>query len=428
MAIMPTDRPVVFLAFADARSDLSSLKVEGWSLKDQFDELKRRGVIADVVVEEKASLERIYSVFQKYRDRIALFHFGGHADGDRLLLQSAFEPRPAYAEGLATLLGQQRGLKLVFLNGCSTRPQVKRLLDAGAPAVIATARPIDDAVATEFAVAFYQALTTGYSGENRKITGGCSLAMAFAQAEGLSKAARGGKSRDFVAATPSHEEVTDDDGFPWVVQYRKGSEHVERWNLFEDDPLFGLSGLPADIGWPVEPYRNLEYFQRDHARIFFGRGRAIRELYDLLTFPAESAESRLIFYYGQTGVGKTSVLAAGLLPRVETLFATRYCRRSAQDWLLGTLRAELAPGAEPFDLGAAWLEIEDKANRPLLIVLDQAEEAFTRARAESRPQDEVRAQFEAVHEAFAPTRTVRPQGRLILSFRKEWLAEFNVIR
>ena len=426
---MPTDRPVVFLAFADARSDLSALRVEGWSLKDQFDDLKQRGVIADVVVEEKASLKRIYSVFQKHRDRIAIFHFGGHADGDRLLLQSAFEPRPAYAEGLATLLGQQRGLKLVFLNGCSTRPQVKRLLDAGVPAVIATARPIDDAVATEFAVAFYQALTTGYSGENRKITGGCSLARAFAQAEGLSKAARGGKSRDFVAATPSHEEVTDDDGFPWVVQYRKGSEHVERWNLFEDDPLFGLPGLPADIGWPVEPYRNLEYFQRDHARIFFGRGRAIRELYDLLTLPAGSAESRLIFYYGQTGVGKTSVLAAGLLPRVEALFATRYCRRSAQEGLLGTLRATLAPGgAKPFDLGAAWLEIEDKAKRPLLIVLDQAEEAFTRPRAESRPQDEVRALFEAVHEAFAPTRTERPQGRLILSFRKEWLAEFNEIR
>ena len=61
-------------------------------------------------------------------------------------------------------------------------------------------------------------------------------------------------------------------------------------------------------------------------------------------------------------------------------------------------------------------------------MLDQAEEAFTRPRAESRPQDEVRALFEAVHEAFAPTRTERPQGRLILSFRKEWLAEFNEIR
>src|SRR5271157_4995618 len=175
---MPTDRPVVFLAFADTKSDLPSLKVEGWSLKDQFYKLKQGGVIADLVVEEKAELHRIYDVFQEHRDRIAIFHFGGHADGDRLLLQSAFEPRPAYAEGLATLLGQQRGLKLVFLNGCSTRPQVKRLLDAGAPAVIATARPIDDHVATEFAVAFYQALTTGYSGENRKITGGCKIGRA----------------------------------------------------------------------------------------------------------------------------------------------------------------------------------------------------------------------------------------------------------
>ena len=214
-----------------------------------------------------------------------------------------------------------------------------------------------------------------------------------------------------------------------------------RWDLFEDDPLFNLP-LPPDIGWPVEPYRDLEYFQRDHAQIFFGRDRAIRELYDLLTLPAGSAESRLIFYYGQTGVGKTSVLAAGLLPRVEALFATRYCRRSAQDGLLGTLRDELeiereaqrplldelAPGTKPFDLGTAWLEIEQEAQRPLLVVLDQAEEAFTRPMADSRPKDEVRALFEAVREAFAPTRSERPLGRMVLSFRKEWLAEFNEIR
>jgi formylglycine-generating enzyme required for sulfatase activity len=423
---MPADRPIVFLAFADARSDLSSLKVEGWSLRDQFDELKQRGVIADVVVEEKANLERIYSVFLKHRDRIALFHFGGHADGDRLLLESAFEPRPAYAEGLATLLGHQRGLKLVFLNGCSTRPQVKRLLNAGVPAVIATARPLDDRVAADFAVAFYQALTTGYSGENRQITGGCSLARAFALAESLIKAARGGKPRDLFAKNPTDEDVIDDYGFPW--EFRPGTEHAERWSLFEDDPLFGLPKLPIKIGWPVEPYRNLEYFGREHARIFFGRGRAIRELYDLLTLTAERAESRLIFYYGQTGVGKTSVLAAGLLPRVETMFETRYCRRSAQGELLGTLRTTLAPGVEPFDLGSTWLGIERKAQRPLLIVLDQAEEVFTRHRADARPQAEVRALFEAIREAFAPTRTEQPQGRLILSFRKEWLAEFDAIR
>jgi hypothetical protein len=425
---MPTVRPIVLLAFADARNDLASLKVEGWSLTDQFRELKQRGVIDDVMVEPHASLERIYSIFQKHGDRIALFHFGGHADKDHLLLTSAFEPRPAYAEGIATLLGQQRGLKLVFLNGCSTRHQVKRLLDAGVPAVIATARAIDDRAATKFAVAFYEALTTGSSDENRKITGGCGLGRAFAAAEGLVRAAHGGNPRHILAKAPTAFDNFDDDGWPWRAQYNSDKyENADLWNLFEDNPLSNLP-LPGDIDWPSDPYRSLESFERDHARIFFGRERAIRELHDLLTLPAESAESRLILFFGQSGVGKTSVLKAGLLPRVEALFATRPCRRSDQEGLLRTLRAQLGPSAHPSDLGAAWVQLEHHEGRPLLVVLDQAEEAFTRPLADCRPVDEVRELFKALREAFARARAERPQGRLILSFRKEWLAEFDAIR
>ena len=314
---MATDRPIVFLAFADSRSDLSSLKVEGWSLKDQFEELKQRGVIADLVVEEKASLERIYAVFQKHRDRIAIFHFGGHADGDRLFLESAFEPRPAYAEGLATLLGQQRGLKLVFLNGCSTRPQVKRLLDAGVPAVIATARPIDDRVATEFAVAFYQGPDHRLPPRERKITGGCSLAMAFAQAEGFDQRRTRSKSPGSRGLVTHPRGRHRREGFPWKVEYRPGSEHIACWNLFEDDPLFGLPPLPKTSAGLASPYRGLEYFQRREARIFFGRGREIRELYDKVRRSGEAGESDVLLLCGQTGVGKSSVLDAGLVPRLE---------------------------------------------------------------------------------------------------------------
>ena len=122
------------------------------------------------------------------------------------------------------------------------------------------------------------------------------------------------------------------------------------------------------------------------------------------------------------------MLAAGLLPRVETLFETRHCRRLPQEGLLGTLRATLEPETKRCDLGAAWLEKEHLVNRPLLVVLDQAEEAFTRPRADSRPRDEICELFEEVHKAFAPTRSERPRGRLILSFRKEWLAEFDDVR
>jgi len=47
---------------------------------------------------------------------------------------------------------------LVFLNGCSTEPQVRRLRDAGVKAVVATTHAIQDAVAAEFAAAFYAEL------------------------------------------------------------------------------------------------------------------------------------------------------------------------------------------------------------------------------------------------------------------------------
>src|SRR5205823_4133848 len=128
-----------------------------------------------LVFRPNATLEQIFDVLAAQRDRIALFHFGGHADSGRLMLDSALGRAPAHGPGLATLLGQQLGLQLAFLNGCSTKPQVQRLLDAGVPAVIATARPINDRTARELAVAFYTALTKG----GDSIQGGQSLLGAF---------------------------------------------------------------------------------------------------------------------------------------------------------------------------------------------------------------------------------------------------------
>ena len=199
---MTADRPIVFLAFADARRDLPALRVEGWSLKDQFDKLKERKVIADVVVEEFASLDRIYSVFLRYRDRIRVLPLRG----------SRRRGPPALAVGLRT-----RGLcrRARHAPGGSARTEAglpQRLFDAPPSEAVARrggarrdrhkTQPIDDTSATEFAVAFYQALTTGYSGDNRKIPGGCSIARAFAEAEAFCKAARGRRSRDLNATDP----------------------------------------------------------------------------------------------------------------------------------------------------------------------------------------------------------------------------------
>jgi restriction system protein len=209
---------VIFLTFA---GDVPGVKQECWGLKDFFDGLRRTGYSDEVVIEERASLDRISKVFSNYPDRIAIFHVGGNSEPGRLLMESAFEAMPAFAEGLATLLGKQRDLKLVFLNGCSTQPQVQHLLDAGVPAVIATARPIVDSVARDFSLAFYRALTRGGEG----IEWGGNLLAAFRAAQGFVTTSHGGEIRRLFAAPAAAEDVVGSQDFPWQLRIGAVKDH-----------------------------------------------------------------------------------------------------------------------------------------------------------------------------------------------------------
>ena len=58
-----------------------------------------------------------------------------------------------------------------------------------------------------------------------------------------------------------------------------------------------------------------------------------------------------------------------------------YLCRNADLGLLGTLLAGLSPDLAhpPSDLSDAWRQGEEDAGRPLAVILDQAEEAFTPA-------------------------------------------------
>ncbi|TMQ28184.1 MAG: CHAT domain-containing protein [Deltaproteobacteria bacterium] len=103
-----------------------------------------------------ATVGDVTDAFRAHHDQIRVFHFGGHASGSALLFEDETgNPTEAHARGLAGYLGQQPGLVLVFLNGCSTEPQVRRLRAAGVKAVVATTHAIQDAVAAELAEAFY---------------------------------------------------------------------------------------------------------------------------------------------------------------------------------------------------------------------------------------------------------------------------------
>ena len=142
----------------------------------------------------------------------------------------------------------------------------------------------------------------------------------------------------------------------------------------------------------------------------------IADVQDKLCFRIFDAYGNLVVDTNEMGLMAQAGLIADLRSQLKRFWAPRKLTSSEKEGVFAAVTSilgqtpTLAPGGQPFDLGVAWLEIEHKAQRPLVVVLDQAEATFTRPRADSRPEDEVRELFEAVHEAFAHTRARAAAG------------------
>src|SRR5216683_6696664 len=103
------------------------------------------------------------------------------------------------------------------------------------------------------------------------------------------------------------------------------------------DPIRGLPGLPhKDL--PKEPFRYLRWYGAEHAEVFFGRNRNVRILHEWIT----SEDTRgVMLIYGASGVGKSSLLEAGLLPRLSWNYVVRAQRREAGKTLVQCLNDQL---------------------------------------------------------------------------------------
>ncbi|HVT59661.1 MAG TPA: tetratricopeptide repeat protein [Thermoanaerobaculia bacterium] len=362
--------------------------------------------LCDIVDLVNTTLRELIDELQsaRCRDRVGVLHYGGHADGFELLLETeGGELRPAGAEGLAEILGRQRGLQVVFLNACATQSHVDALLAAGVPAVIATSQAVSDDIARQFAARFYFALGNG-----------ASLRRCFDEAAGAIRATHAAGDRGL------YRDPLRPDFSPWGLYIRPGSEECLEWSLpgAAGSPLFGLPRVPpADL--PEKPFLQLDRYERRHSEIFFGRDRDIRRLFDAVT---DSANSPLLLVYGQSGVGKSSLLCAGVLPRVESCYEVLYRRREQHLGLAGTLRSALQQSGRGCNLGQVWRALEAERGRPVVVVLDQVDEAYTRPNPKN--SEEMSELADWLAEIFAAPRD-RPAGKMILAFRKEWLPDIS---
>ncbi len=362
------DRPVIFLAFANDKVDntryLRNLPMEMSGIRKALYEAED-AELCEVVERANATIEDILDIFQdnRYKDRIAVFHYGGHADGYQLLLEQLDGSHSvAHGAGLVSFLAKQKGLKLIFFNGCSTQQQALELVQGGVPIVIGTSQAISDDVATSLSIRFYSGIANG-----------ASIGRAWAEAIDLIKIQKGGENTRGLYRKSAVQE--GEDRLPWEMHLKTGAEVVREWNLPEavDNPLFGLPEIPSTYNLPDEPFIFLGRYERKHAEVFFGRSYYIRDLYNRIS---SKNSAPVILLYGQSGVGKSSLLDAGLLPRLESEYHISYIRRVREQGLSGTLREALeftptADGKEQNGQQKSEIENQFSQNANFLKTLEQ---------------------------------------------------------
>ncbi len=120
---------------------------------------------------------------------------------------------------------------------------------------------------------------------------------------------------------------------------------------------------------PENPYKGLRAFQEADADDFFGRESLVDQLLERMK--GEGQEARFISVVGPSGSGKSSVVKAGVLPRLR-----RGAVVGSGEWFI----VEMIPGAHPMEeLEAALLRIAVNPPASLLEQLEHDERGLVRA-------------------------------------------------
>jgi WD40 repeat protein len=166
--------------------------------------------------------------------------------------------------------------------------------------------------------------------------------------------------------------------------------------------LFRFEHADPAPRWPAErsPYPGLEPFTEQETDVFFARKAEVRQLVDRLSPALRGEVHRFIPVVGPSGVGKSSLVSAGLVPRLSgrgNRWMVITCSPEAQP--VRNLATSLAPrlgggavaervgadlAADPTSLArlADRLVVDRRGASSVLLVVDQAEELVTLAARE----------------------------------------------
>lgn len=192
---------------------------------------------------------------------------------------------------------------------------------------------------------------------------------------------------------------------------------LTRLGIITQVPTLGLDTLE-----PANPYKGLRAFQEADADDFYGREKFVQRLLERLGKNDQSA--RFISVIGPSGSGKSSVVKAGLIPKLR-----RDAIPGSSDWFV----VEMTPGNQPLQaLEGALLKVavkppENLAEQlkndenglaqavrqilpvrigQLVLVIDQFEEAFTQAEHEEEREQFLKLLLNALHDTESRLRII----------------------
>src|SRR6185503_7176945 len=133
----------------------------------------------------------------------------------------------------------------------------------------------------------------------------------------------------------------------------------------------------------ARPYKFLDYFTEQDSSLFFGREHEVE------TICSQILAHRSFILHGRSGVGKSSILRAGLMPKLKSMGHLAIVIRSFTDpvpQIVNALAEELAVEADVdgSDVELSRLISKVESGRQVIFFLDQFEEFFLLLGEEAR--------------------------------------------